>query len=178
MKILNRLLSLLLVATLLSCTTLKYIPIEDAEVYKLEKSRNKVLKPTDNNEFERMEWLRRQECNAKYYFKERVLCFQYVKKPHRSVLITENEIQIAIIKNIEKHSSFLEYKDESIEMRPIKGQIVAIHNEKQIARIKRAKGSWILEIAPQYNDNQMLISSLIYKYKEWDDTLTGAFIVL
>lgn len=151
-----------------SCTALKFIPIEDAQVYQLEKSKNEITKNSEGLELGKMKWYKDSTCTAVYFNNENEAsyCFNYIRKPERIVQILSNENQLGNITDIKKHNSYLYFQNDSILLRPIQGQIVAIHNEKQIARVFQNKSESRIEIAPNYANNKLLISALLYKNDE------------
>lgn len=155
-----------------SCTALKFVPNEDVQVYPLEKSKNEISKNSEGQELGKMKWYKDSTCTAVYFNNENEAsyCFNYIRKPERIVQILSNENELGKITDIKKHNSYLEFQNDSILLRPIQGQIVAIHNEKQIARVFQNKSESRIEIAPNYANNKLLISALLYKNDGWRKT--------
>lgn len=169
-----------------SCTSQKLVPIENAKVFQLTKGKNEMTKILEGEEIGNMKWFKDSLCNAVYTHGSDSYCFQEIKKPKRHVEIKKGENLVASIEGINKHNSLLVFEGDTVMLRPVKAQIVAFHNEQQIARIKRNKKELTLEISPKYQENQVLISALIYKDEEWrksnelssDDSLLFLILIM
>lgn len=92
-----------------SCTALKFVPIEDAQVYQLEKSKNEITKNSEGLELGKMKWYKDSTRTAVYFNNENEAsyCFNYIRKPEKIVQIISNENQLGNITDIKKHNSYL-----------------------------------------------------------------------
>lgn len=134
-----------------------------------------MVKMDAENVMGTMKWDKKDElCTARYSSQGKNYCIKYQGRPDYLIEVTENENLIGSIKAIKKHVSILEWDGGEYILRPIKGKIVALYQDKAVARIYNSKRDWFLEITPDHEDNQLLIASLMYKDWEWQKSNNSA----
>jgi len=156
------------IACLSACSSLREKPIEQAHTYELQKRGSALVIKMEEKEIASIQWMGRKDtCDATFTSTARSFCLQYTGKPDRKIAISENGINLAHIQDIKKQTSYLMWDNLEYILRPEKGNIVAIREDRVIARISRAKGGWRLDISAPYEQHELLTASLFYKNKVW-----------
>ncbi len=168
MKLAKFMLILLVTVLAVSCKSLQWTPIENTNLYRLEKGKNKIFMKARGTVTGTMQWNKKDDaCTANFFVKEKSFCFNYRGRPDYLIEITENGNCVGSINSINKHVSILQSEEGEYTLRPIKGKIVAFYFDNAIARIYTSKRELFLEITAEHENNLLLTAALIYKDWEW-----------